>query len=253
MFELFIYFISTIKNYFFKKKYDIPFLYSIHSYGYNEDTILKMSNSKRSIRLSNFVNYDNLIINLQQFYDIYTSMSSRKKGAHDIINTMIWKISITKDGIINYSKSKLISDLYNTDDDNSSSVVFYIDSRTLAYEKFNQWLRLFYHMNYNLYDKFNNRMLDDFGIDLSSESVELESRNHNHFDIKLSRLQLATKNLELNTDYYLIRQILDSFYIITSIDRLFLIDDDESNYMICTKEQIVENILPPTECFEAVS
>ena len=249
---IFNYILFGIKNYLFAKRYNIPFLCYIHSYGYNEDTIVKVSNLKKSIRLSELINYDNLIINLQQFYDLYTSMSSRRKGTHNILNTMIWRISISKDGIMSYSKSKLISDLYN-DNHNDSDIVFYIDTRTLVYDKFNYWLRLFYHANYNLYDKFNNRMLDDFGIDLSSESVELESRNHNHFDIKLSRLQLATKNLEMNSDYYLIRQILDSFYIITSIDRLFLIDDDESNYIICSKEQIIENILPPTEYFEVVS
>lgn len=178
-------------------------------------------------------------------------------------NKRYWKILITKSGMI-YAFDNII--YYNYTEPNA--IVFYINNHTEILIHFMYWLLSNIEMdeddnnykniigdNQNLNDNINNNILNDIGVDLSKEEIELYSNNR-EFNIKLNRLQLATDGIEnedCNSGYYIIRKVLDSFYTISGLNTLLSLDDEHGEYILCTKDQIMENILPPTQFFVPVA
>ena len=178
-------------------------------------------------------------------------------------NTRYWRIMITKSGMI-YAFDNTI--YYNYTEPNT--IIFYIKNHTEILIHFMRWLLSNIEMdeddnNYkniindkqNSNDSINDNILNDIGVDLSKEEIELYSNNRG-FNIKLDRLQLATdgiENEECNSGYFIIRKVLNSFYTISGLNTLLSLDDEDGEYILCTRDQIFENILPPTQFFVPVA
>ena len=245
--------VEKIKDFIFIKrnKNNILFLKDIRSFGLEKDTLFecKLENSSIVYRLSNIINYDSLIINLDIFRKIKNSM---KKSRRKASTPLYWRVIFNEDSI-QCESSRYLNKLYidNTDD----KLVFYIDNRTYSFTKFIEWIDNMYYnkSNRDLYYKFHNHLMNDIGVDLFAETVEISSEDiFNDFKIKIDKLQLATKNIELDSDFYIIRKVFNKFYIITELNRLYTIEDEENDdFIICTKSQLEDNIIPPAELFVA--
>lgn len=163
--------------------------------------------------------------------------------------------------------------MMNSWSDDPSGLLFFLDNHTDGFYEFLKWLKIVSTKSKNRFehdyedetiirekesDKSSNiddNILNDIGVDLSTEEVELSS-NSTEFNIKLNRLMLATEgieNEECNSGYYIIRKVLDSFYTISGLNSLLSLDDEHGEYILCTKDQIMENILPPTQFFVPVA
>ena len=246
--------IEKIKDFLFirKNKNNIFFLKDIRSFSLEKDTLIECETGNTSIiyRLSNIINYDSLIINLDIFRKIKSSMKkSRRKSS----TPLYWRISFYKDSI-QCKSSRYLNQLYieNSDDE----FVFYIDNRTQSFIKFIEWIDNMYYNKSNryLHNKFYDHLMCDIGVDLFTETVEISSDNisHNDFKIKIDKLQLATKNIELDSEFYIIRKVFNKFYTITELNRLYMIEyEDNDDYIVCTKSQLEDNIIPPAELFAA--
>ena len=104
-------------------------------------------------------------------------------------------------------------------------------------------------------DIVKKNILNDIGVDLATEEIELSSDNIK-FNIKLNKLQLATQDInkeECNSGYYIIRKVLGSFYTISGLNSLLSLDEEDGEYILCTEDQLNENILPPTYFFVPVA
>ena len=85
--------------------------------------------------------------------------------------------------------------------------------------------------NRYLHNKFYDHLMCDIGVDLFTETVEISSDNisHNDFKIKIDKLQLATKNIELDSEFYIIRKVFNKFYTITELNRLYMIEYEDND------------------------
>lgn len=230
-----------------------------------------------NIYLKRFRSSDKLEFNLFDKFNVSDRRSflnniilSSKFALKDILrieeknsNKRYWKIMITKSGMI-YAFENTRYYGY-TDPD---AIIFYIKNNTEILIHFMYWLLSNIEMdeddnNYkniigdkqDSNDNINDNILNDIGVDLSKEEIELYSNNR-EFNIKLNRLQLATdgiENEECNSGYYIIRKVLNSFYTISGLNTLLSLDDEEGEYILCTRDQIIENILPPTQFFVPVA
>ena len=179
------------------------------------------------------------------------------------INTRYWRVMIPGSGTIYVFEDTIYYDYIEP-----NTMVFYIKNHTEELVHFLYWLMSNAEMDEddNDYkniindkqhsnDSINDNILNDIGVDLSKEEIELYSNNRG-FNIKLDRLQLATngiENEECNSGYYIIRKVLNSFYTISGLNTLLSLDDEDGEYILCTKDQIIENILPPTQFFVSVA
>lgn len=163
--------------------------------------------------------------------------------------------------------------MMNSWSDDPNNLLFFLDNHTDGFYEFLKWLKIVSTKSKNRFEydseddtiilekesdkssNINDNILNDIGVDLSTEEVELSS-NSTEFNIKLNRLMLATEgieNEECNSGYYIIRKVLDSFYTISGLNTLLSLDDEHGEYILCTKDQIIENILPPTQFFAPVA
>ena len=230
-----------------------------------------------NIYLKRFRSSDKLEFNLFDKFNVSDRRSflnnvilSSKFALKDILqiegkntNKKYWRIMITKSGMI-YAFENVRYYGY-TDLD---AIIFYIKNNTETLIHFMYWLLSNIEMdeddnNYkniigdkqDSKDNINDNILNDIGVDLSKEEIELYSNNR-EFNIKLNRLQLATdgiENEECNSGYYIIRKVLNSFYTISGLNTLLSLDDEDGEYILCTRDQIFENILPPTQFFVPVA
>ena len=198
-------------------------------------------------RLSKHMDYDNMILlNRDYLLDTYTYLRKRSRRKNSPEVNKYWRVVLSKDNIsISPVYNLFKSDYKNIDKD---TIIFYMkrDSKV-----FLEWLEDMIGDNKikELNNIFSNHFLDDIGVDLANESVEVFSKS-NRYDMRIDRLDSAISNIDPDGKYYIIRKVLGGFYSIYSISRLFeILDEIDDDYIICNYNEIQENIIPPTQFF----
>ena len=239
------------------------FLYSIITNQYvlvdikykdlSKDTIvvLRKGFKLKNLSLAKFMDYDSLILlNLDRLDSIYTQIRKRSRSKYaTTANAKYFAIRLNSIDNDNSIVLKGINNLYDINIENKPYDITFIVNRNMAINKICKWIidlnkdKKVREIN-NLY---KNTYMNDIGVDLSSESIEIFS-NTTEFKVKLNLLQSAVSDIDYNNNLYaLIKEW--GCYVIYPINGLYRLLNEEDEYIIFDKKQLEENIIPPTQFF----
>lgn len=244
--------LEFIKYLLFRLFTNTLFLDNITSKNIMKDSIFTFKTGlfgKRKYRLSRYLDYDSMItLNTSYLMDAYTYLRKRSRRLGAEKPNKYWRILISHDTIDIAPVYSLFKSDYKEYKDRTDCLVFFIkrDSRVLL-----DWIgKIISNQDIKDINKiFSDHFLDDVGVDLAAESIEVFSRL-NRFDIPIDKLDSAIKNIEDDKGYYIIRKVFDRFYSIYSISRIYeILDEDDNDYIICNYNSMQENIIPPTKYF----
>lgn len=239
------------------------FLYSIITNQYvlvdikykdlSKDTIviLRKGFKLKNLSLAKFMDYDSLILlNLDRLDSIYTQI--RKRSRSKYATTANAKYFVVRLNSIDNANSIVVNNIdnpYSVNIENKPYDITFIIDRNRAINTICKWIidlnkdKKVREIN-NLY---KNTYMNDIGVDLSSESIEIFS-NTTEFKVKLNLLQSAVSDVDYNNNLYaLIKEW--GCYVIYPINRLYRLLNEEDEYIIFDKKQLEENIIPPTQFF----
>ena len=239
------------------------FLYSIITNQYvlvdikykdlSKDTIviLRKGFKFKNLSLAKFMDYDSLILlNLDRLDSIYTQI--RKRSRSKYATTANAKYFTVRLNSIDNANSIVVNGIDNprtVNIENKPYDITFIVNRSMAINTICKWIidlnkdKKVREIN-NLY---KNTYMNDIGVDLSSESIEIFS-NTTEFKVKLNLLQSAVSDVDYNNNLYaLIKEW--GCYVIYPINRLYRLLNEEDEYIIFGKKQLEENIIPPTQFF----
>ena len=239
------------------------FLYSIITNQYvlvdikykdlSKDTVvvLRKGFKLKNLSLAKFMDYDSLILlNLDRLDAIYSQIRKRSRSKYaTTANTKYFAVRLNSIDNDNSIVLKGINNLYDINIENKPYDITFIVNRNMAINKICKWIidlnkdKKVREIN-NLY---KNTYMNDIGVDLSSESIEIFS-NTTEFKVKLNLLQSAVSDVDYNNNLYaLIKEW--GCYVIYPINRLYRLLKEEDEYIIFDKKQLEENIIPPTQFF----
>ena len=213
--------------------------------------VLRKGFKLKNLSLARFMDYDSLILlNLDRLNSIYTHIRKRSRSKYTTTaNSKYFAVRLNSIDNDNSIVVKGINNLSDINMENKPYDITFIMDRNKAIDTLCRWI-----IDLNKDKKvreinslYKNSCMNDIGVDLSSESIEMFS-NSTEFKVKLNLLQSAVSDIDYNNNLYVLIKEWGC-YVIYPIKRLYRLLKEEDEYIIFDKKQLEENIIPPTQFF----
>lgn len=203
--------------------------------GILRDIILYLNNGKVT-RFSKLMHYDLFVVNTNNLRRIKYRMARNK----DKRGYLILDFKDKENLHIEFSKS-LIGYMFRKN-------VYAINIRSDAYLKFMTVVnKILISKVGELLTDLDNRHMTDIAIHMYDDTIQIRSKI-NVFNLKLSQLQFASDDIDLNHDFYVIKNI-NGMYIVLPVDQVYTLKDDLDDYIFITRNEYINNILEPLKYF----
>lgn len=226
---------NTILNLLVKYFNLVNIINNIKCKGILRDIILYLNNGKVT-RFSKLMHYDLFVVNTENLRRIKYRMA-RNKDKHGYL---ILDFKNKDDLHVEFSRS-LIPYIFRKN-------VYAINIRSDAYLKFLKVVsKILISKVGELLNELDKRHMTDIAIHMYDDTIQLRSKI-NVFNLKLSQLQFASDDIDLNHDFYVIKNI-NGMYIVLPVDQVYTLKDDLDDYIFITRNEYINNILEPLKYF----
>lgn len=237
--------LQTIMDFIYS--FSISFLRRFNKSRYENETVFSVSNlikkAERKIKLSQMLDYGTYITNIEKIealrtYIIKTRRAHKGKGFF-----MIY----VKDNSLNAKWFEHLSEALKS----NKKALFFIKASMNEVKPFLTYLkRIIYDANIiSINKKLIGYRMEDFQMLLEKEAVKITNHDGVETVIGIDMLQRAVKGGIEEADMYILRKFLDKYYSILPLDNLSELVDSDEDTIIITRDELENNIIPPTEIF----
>lgn len=217
----------------------VTVIQSIKCKGILRDIILFLNTGKVT-RISKLIEYDLFVINTNNLRYIKYRMARYQNKSGYMVLSFRDRTNVQ----IEFTNS-LLHYTFQSD-------IYIIDIHSDAYLKFLSIVNSILISGVgNLLNEIDNRHMSDICCHMYDDTIQIKSKI-NTFNIKLSQLEFATDDIDIDHDFFIIKNI-NNIYFVIPIDKLYSLRDNVEDYIFITKSEYINNIIEPLKYFSPSS